>query len=174
MMRKRRQGKQGMGKAWQQGKQGMGKAWRQGKQGMGKAWLAGSSRGELTDVLTVCIFVLVLTIVMFAYVGSVQIFQCKAQIGQIARKYILRMETVGCLTNDDRLAMEQELHQIGAKSVDFSGTTLSAVEFGSPIYLVVHGEIEAQNIVVGSNLFQTAFGTAVYRFEDRKMSTAKN
>ncbi len=128
----------------------------------------------MMDVLTVSIYILVLTIVMLAYLGSVQIINCKAQISQISRKYILRMETVGYLTEDDRKNLEQELRAIGAENILFTGSTLDRVEFGSPIYLVIHGRISAEGVDFGTSFFETVFQMKSYEFEETKMSTAKN
>ena len=134
----------------------------------------GRSAGSVMDVLTVSIYILVLTIVMLAYLGSVQIINCKAQISQISRKYILRMETVGYLTEDDRRNLEQELRALGVVSVLFTGSTLEKVEFGSPIYLVIHGRISTEGVDLGTSFFDTVFRMRSYEFEDKKMSTAKN
>lgn len=124
--------------------------------------------------MIVCIYVLVLTIVMTAYLGSVQVLNTKTRISQIARKYILRMETVGCLMSDDRIALEEELHEAGAVNLDFSGTTFDSVEFGSPIYLVIRGQIIGSSFEGGGDILQTFFKESLLGFEERKMSTAKN
>ena len=126
------------------------------------------------DVFVVFLYVLTLTVVMLGYVGGIQMLNCKLQIGQIARKYILRMETVGYLTENDRTHMEQELQGIGVEQLDLSGTTLTQVTFGDPIYLVIKGQIPVQTISIGRDLFQTIFDRSLFDFEERKMSTAKN
>ena len=122
----------------------------------------------------VFIYVLVLTIVMTAYVGSLQILNQKTQISQIARKYILRMETVGYLMDNDRMNMEEELHAAGAENIDFSGTTFHEVEFGSPIYLTIKGQLTGRVYRGRGNVLQAFFEEGLYGFEERKMSTAKN
>lgn len=132
------------------------------------------SAGSVMDIIVVYLYIITLTIVMLAYVGNVQMLNCKMQIGQIARKYILRMETVGFLMENDRISMEQELLNAGVDQLDLSGTTLDRVSFGEPIYLVIRGQISAQVISMGNDLFQTVFAGAQLPFEERKMSTAKN
>lgn len=132
------------------------------------------SNGSIMDFFTVFLYVLVLSIVMLAYLGSAQMLNSKIQISQISRKYILRMETVGYLPDDDRIKMEQELLAAGVEQLDLSGTTMSRVTFGSPIYLVIRGKLSFQALFVGNDLFQAAFSRTAFDFEERKMSTAKN
>lgn len=126
------------------------------------------------DVLTVSIYVMVLTIVTLSYLGSVQLLNCKAQISQIARKYILRMETVGYLTDSDRVTLEEELYNVGVVQVNVSGSTMERVEFGNPVYLVIRGQISVQDVIGSGDLFRIISGFVTYDFEERKMSTAKN
>lgn len=131
-------------------------------------------RGSVVDVIAVGICVLAMTVIMMAYLGSMQLLDTKAQVSQTARKYILRMETVGYLTGNDQLQLSWELTQLGATELDFTGSTMSRVDYGSPILLVIRGKIAGQSISAGGGLFHTVFGTAEYEFEEKRMSTAKN
>lgn len=131
-------------------------------------------RGSVVDVMSVGICVIAMTVLMLAYMGSVRLLNSKSQIDQIARKYILRMETVGYLTANDRLEMTQELVALGATELDYTGSTLEQVDYGSTISLVIHGKIPGQAAVTGSGLFDTMQEIAWYEFEERKISTAKN
>lgn len=134
----------------------------------------GCHRASVTDAIMVGICILAMTIIMMAYMGSMQLLDSKAQISQVARKYILRMETVGYLTGNDRMLLSQELHQLGVSELDLTGSTMSQVDYGAPILLVIRGKISGQDILTEGGLFHTVFGTAEYEFEERRMSTAKN
>lgn len=131
-------------------------------------------RGTVADVIAVAICVLAMTVLMMSYLGSMQLLDTKARISQAARKYILRMETVGYLTQNDLLQLSGELTQLGATELDFTGSTMSQVDYGSPILLVIRGKIAGQSIVTEGGLLHTVFGTAEYEFEEKRMSTAKN
>lgn len=115
-----------------------------------------------------------MTVLMLAYMGSVQLLNSKSQIDQITRKYILRMETVGYLTGNDRLEMTQELAALGATELDYTGSTLNQVDYGSAISLVVRGKIPVRTVVSGSDLFNSTQEIIWYEFEERRISTAKN
>lgn len=131
-------------------------------------------KGSVADMLSVGICVIAMTVLMLAYMGSIQLLNSKLQIDQIARKYILRMETVGYLTGNDRLMMTQELAAIGATELDYSESTLNQVEYGSPIYLVIRGKIPGREVRTGSALFHEPEKEIWYEFEERRVSTAKN
>ena len=126
------------------------------------------------DVMSVGICVIAMTVLMLAYMGSVQLLNSKSLIDQITRKYILRMETVGYLTGNDQLEMTQEFTALGAAELDYTGSTLNQVDYGSTISLVVRGKIPIRTIVADSDLFDTAWEIIWYEFEERRISTAKN
>ncbi|MBR5248767.1 MAG: hypothetical protein IKV27_07505 [Lachnospiraceae bacterium] len=131
-------------------------------------------KGSVVDVMSVGICVIAMTVLMLAYMGSVQLLNSKSQIDQITRKYILRMETVGYLTGNDRLEMTQELAALGATELDYTGSTLNQVDYGSAISLVVRGKIPVRTVVSGSDLFNSTQEIIWYEFEERRISTAKN
>ena len=131
-------------------------------------------KGSVADVMSVGICVIAMTVLMLAYMGSVRLLNSKSQIDQIARKYILRMETVGYLTGNDCLQMTQELAALGAIELDYTGSTLDQVDYGSTISLVIRGKIPGQKVVTGSGLFNTTQEIAWYEFEEQRISTAKN
>ena len=81
----------------------------------------------------------------------------KTEISQLARKYILRMETVGYLTTEDNTSLCQELSAAGVTEINLSGTTQSEVSYGVPITLQISGKLKGE-----------------YLFEEKRTSTAKN
>lgn len=131
-------------------------------------------KGVVMDVLAVGICIIAMTIMMMVCLGSNALLNRKAQISQTARKYILKMETIGYLTADDKLALTQELKELGASEIDLTGSTVNEVDYGAPIYLVIRGKIPGIHMEMGNGLFQTSFKTSLYEFEERKMTTAKN
>lgn len=100
---------------------------------------------------------LAMTAVMVAYLGCVRLIQQKTQISQIARKYILRMETVGMLTDADRNALCSELEAAGATQIQLEGTTVWQVNYGEPITLQIQGKLENK-----------------HEFTEKRVSTAKH
>ena len=59
--------------------------------------MAGRKRepGNVGEILAMGLCVLALTAVMLSYMENVQLIAKKAEVGQLARCYLLKMETVG-------------------------------------------------------------------------------
>ena len=58
--------------------------------------------GNVGEILAMGLCVLALTAVMLSYMENVQLIAKKAEVGQLARCYLLKMETVGYLTAPDQ------------------------------------------------------------------------
>ena len=58
---------------------------------------------------------------------------------QVAREYMLIMETEGYLKPADQAALKAELEGYGLYNISFSGTTTSEVNYGDRIYLCISG-----------------------------------
>lgn len=107
--------------------------------------------------MTAGICMLAMTVMMLSYMDNVWLIHQKAAVRQIARQYILRMETVGYLTEADRIRMGQELSGVGVTQLELEGTTLSPVQYGDIITLEIRGVLEGE-----------------YDFEEKRISTAKH
>lgn len=111
----------------------------------------------MADLLSAGLCILGMTVVMLSYMDNVSLIHQKTEVGQVARKYILRMETVGYLTASDETALQQELTSLGVTEIDLEGTTLHEMSYGSPITLEISGKLKGE-----------------YAFEEKRVSTAKN
>lgn len=111
----------------------------------------------MADLLSAGLCILGMTVVMLSYMDNVSLIHQKTEVSQVARKYILRMETVGYLTASDETALQQELTSLGVTEIDLEGTTLHEMSYGSPITLEISGKLKGE-----------------YAFEEKRVSTAKN
>ena len=114
-------------------------------------------RGNIGDLLITGICILGMSVVMLSYVENVSLLHQKTEVSQLARKYILRMETVGYLIPDDKTALCRELEALGVTNVNLEGTTLNAAAYGAPITLYIRGNLEGN-----------------YEFKEKRVSTSKN
>lgn len=103
------------------------------------------------------ICMLAMTVLMLSYMDNVWLIHQKTEVSQIARQYILKMETVGYLTEEDRIRLSQELSGAGVTQLELEGTTMWPVEYGDIITLEIKGKLEGE-----------------YDFEERRISTAKH
>lgn len=94
---------------------------------------------------------------MMSYMQNVSLIQQKSKVDQIARKYILRMETVGYLNVSDHALLCQELEEAGVTELELEGTTLQEVTYGEVIALRIRGKLEG-----------------AYEFDEKRVSTAKH
>ena len=113
-------------------------------------------RGSVGDLMAVGLCVLAMAVMVFSYLDSVRFIQQKMEVGQLARKYILRMETVGMLGSEDEAKLCQELSEIGVTDLNLSGTTTWQVGYGEEIVLQIRGKLGGE-----------------YDFAEKRVSTAK-
>ena len=113
--------------------------------------------GNIGELLTMGLCVLVLTVVMLSYMENVQMIGKKAAIGQLARGYLLKMETVGCLEAPDRVRLTAELEALGLTEIDYAGSTMEPAGYGNRITLQIHGKLGGQ-----------------YEITEKRVSTAKH
>ena len=107
------------------------------------------------DLLAAGLCMLAMTVLLLSYMDNVQLIYQKTAVNQIARKYILRMETTGSLTASDQVQLVQELEAAGATELELEGSTLESVGYGNPVVLLIRGKLEGQ-----------------YVFEEKRVSTA--
>lgn len=124
-----------------------------------KAAKVGADRqeGSISDLLSVMLCVLAMVTVIFSFLDCIEMINKKTAVSQIARNYILRMETKGYLTAEDEESLRNEMADLRITEVDLSGTTKRQVGYGVEIYLEIHGKINGE-----------------YAFEEYRVSTAKN
>ncbi len=113
--------------------------------------------GNIGNIMVTGVFVLAMVVVMLSFLDNMKLLQQKAEVDQLARRYILRMETVGGLLAEDRDRLVEELAAIGVTAVDLTGTTMDEAEYGSKIELRICG-------LVGGR----------YEIEETRVSTAKH
>lgn len=114
-------------------------------------------KGSIGDIMSAGICMLAMTILMLSYMDNVWLIHRKTEVSQIARQYILKMETVGYLTEEDRIRLGRELEVVGVTELELTGTTMSPVTYGDIITLEIRGRLEGE-----------------YDFAEKRISTAKN
>ena len=100
------------------------------------------SEGNVGDVMPMCIFVICIAFVMITFSDCVRVIGIKTTVSQISRQYILRMETYGYLTTEDRVAMVDALSEAGLKGISLGDTDTAEVGYGNEIVLEIMGHTE--------------------------------
>lgn len=130
--------------------------------------------GSTLDFLSVCICILAMSIVVTAYFYCSDLLLRKGQVSQVARCYILKMETVGCLTEGDKNRMLAELQNIGLRGIDLTGSTMNPVEYGDSVILHIRGKIQGKMWGENHDLFRSIFTIREVPVEETRISTAKH
>lgn len=117
----------------------------------------GVDGGSVANIMVTGIFVLSMAVVMLSFLENMKLIQQKADVDQLARRYILRMETVGGLHAEDRDKLVEELEACGVTAIDLTGTTMGEAGYGARIELRIRGLLRGE-----------------YEFEETRVSTAKH
>lgn len=112
--------------------------------------------GNVGDFMAAGICMLMLTALLLSYMDSIRLIDEKSEVNQIARKYILKMESVGMLTETDSIMLYRELTDAGVSEVSLEGTTFVRAGYGEAIALCIKGKLRG-----------------MYEFEEKRVSTAK-
>lgn len=114
-------------------------------------------KGNIGDLVATGICILAMTTLMFNYMDNISLIMQKTEVSQIARKYILRMETMGMLADEDRAELCEELAAAGVTKLQLDGTTFVQAGYGEPIVLQLQGNLKED-----------------YAFTEKRVSTAKH
>ncbi len=131
-------------------------------------------QGNVLDFLTILITILAMAVLVTAYLEGTGLLMKKLEISQISRKYILKMETEGYLTEAARNDLVSELQDAGMYHIDISGTTLQPVSYGDAVYLKICGKVQGRLMGSGEEMWKDGFASGLFTVEEEKMSTAKN
>ena len=71
-----------------------------------------------------------------------ELYRTRENVNQIARAYLLEMETKGYLSTGDINSLKAELQKAGVKEVLLEGTTTSPQAYGASIQLAIAGNID--------------------------------
>ena len=84
-----------------------------------------------------------------------EVFRTREQLNQIARAYLLEMETMGYLQSAGMDALMTDLEQEGLANVNLAGTTTSPAGYGEQIELVIEGDLSVDLPVAIPFLYET-------------------
>ncbi len=132
------------------------------------------SRGNILDFVSIMITILAMSIMVMAYLECTNLLMKRMEIGQISRRYILKMETDGYLTEQSKGELLQELANAGLRGIDLSGTTLRPVAYGDAIFLKIKGSVAGRVLGDVNEVWSSGFKEGLFTVEEERMSTAKN
>lgn len=114
-------------------------------------------KGNIGDIMTTGLCILAMCMILLQFFNCVGLIEQKMKVGQLARKYILKMETVGFLPDTEKILLNRELADMGITEINLSGSTVNPVGYGETITLQIKGKLKGE-----------------YAFEEKRVSTAKH
>ena len=79
--------------------------------------------GNVLDFITGMITILAISVIVMVSFSYTELLNKKLEVSQIARRYILQMETKGYLESMSEQQLYEDLQRVGMKNIDLSGTT---------------------------------------------------
>lgn len=116
------------------------------------------SKGVLDDFLPTLIFLALMAILLFLFIGYNKAINQKTTLNNIARKYLLEMETTGYMTTEMQNSLKEELSAAGFAGNEsgaeisrnnFYGTTFTDVGYGNE--MIINIQAYTKNMVIATS-----------------------
>lgn len=132
-------------------------------------------KGSIVDILPSMIMVIAAVMLIMVFFDLYQILSLNEDVKQIARKYMLTMETMGYLDPANQTTLVQELSDLQVTDIDLTGSTMSDAEYGNAVYLQISSKLPMEQLNMdGYDMLQFVFQDKSIPIRVRRMSTAKN
>lgn len=132
-------------------------------------------KGSIVDILPSMIMVIAAVMLIMVFFDLYQILSLNEDVKQIARKYMLTMETMGYLDPANQTTLVQELSDLQVTDIDLTGSTMSDAEYGNAVYLQISYKLPMEQLNMdGYDMLQFVFQDKSIPIRVRRMSTAKN
>lgn len=140
-----------------------------------KAFFMKKRRGNILDALSALIAIVACAILVTAFLSILRVITYKEEVRQLARSFLLKMETVGYLTDADRAELVRQLTQKQLTDIDLTGTTTADAGYGQDIVLSVKAAVPTGALDTSSgDLFSFVFAQTEWPIDICLQSTAKN
>lgn len=126
-------------------------------------------RAGAGDLFASLVAIMSITLVVFLYINSIADIQLRTQLDQVARKYILVMETEGNLSSEEKTEMKQELLAVSPYITDVKVTTTGGNGYGTLVTLKAECKAKVTNVAD----FGITKRNRVVTYVIEKQSTAK-
>ena len=111
-----------------------------------EAMLKRKDKGILDQFLPAIVVIVLLAVLWTGSMISASNIDRSSDIHHVARTYLLRMETDGYLTEENKALMLAELQALDVSGIDLTGTDFSDVGYGNPVRLVLKGVVTLKDV----------------------------
>jgi len=128
--------------------------------------------GSIIENMLVALIGMVMTTAFLVIIfGAFSSISDKWHMRQVAREYLLIMETEGYLTASDQVSLKEELESCGLYNISFSGTTTSEVGYGERVYLKIRGTYDNNILAFAGGISKVTASPTTVTIE--RQTTAK-
>lgn len=99
-------------------------------------------KGNLVNLFTPILTIMALAVILIFFTGWMANLSARDNVYQISRRYMLRMETTGCLDPALESSLKTDLENAGMSNLSLAGTTTSEVDYGNVIVLKISGDLD--------------------------------
>lgn len=132
-------------------------------------------KGSIVDILPSMIMVIAAVMLIMVFFDLYQILSLNEDVKQIARKYMLTMETMGYLDAASRTSLMQDLSDLQVTDIDLTGSTMTDAGYGNAVYLQITCKLPIEQLNMdGNDMLRFFFEDGTIPIRVRRMSTAKN
>ena len=135
--------------------------------------LGRKDKGILEHFLPALIIIVLLAVLWTGSMISASNIDRSSDIHHVARTYLLRMESDGCLTEENKSLLIAELEALDMTEIDLTGTSFTDVGYGNQVRLVIKGHVKLKDVAfkgfASPMMTQRQAEVAIY-----KVSVAKN
>ena len=131
-----------------------------------------SGYSVLSDMIPVILTIIITGILGIMFSMWIGQFEQKEAVNSVVREYLLKMETVGYLSQTDRNSLKQELNKYNVKNISFSGTTVTPVENGEKVCLKITGVMKVKYLHLETLFHWTTGREAVVPLVIERTATA--
>ena len=103
-------------------------------------------KGILDQFIPAIIIIVLLAVLWTGSMIAASNIDRSNAIHQVARSYLLRMETDGYLTEENRVSLILDLTALDMTDIDLTGTSLTDVGYGNRIRLVIRGMVNLKDV----------------------------
>ena len=130
-------------------------------------------KGILDQFLPAIIVIVLLAVLWTGSMISASTIDRSTDIQQVARTYLLKMETDGYLTEENRNLLLSDLAALDMEQIDLTGTTVTDVGYGNRIDLVIRGVVNLKDMDY-KGFASPMMTTRQAEVSIKKVSVAKN
>ncbi len=128
--------------------------------------------GSMMKLLPVLLAMAAMAAVTALYVTYMSDYDKREYADQIAREYILKMETQGYLSEAMKNNLISDLSDVGFDNINLQGTTMTKAEYGDEIVLMINAHLETEDYVF-ENLLSKRTDRKIRQIKISKKSTSK-